>query len=129
LCLRGRNERLLEEGLVHLRSQNEWEAALVFIEEVPASFLPRETEPSAEAREVLAEATDWLGERGVTALPIWRLANDAGDAIADAAGQLGAETVLVGASQRGALWRLLRGSVLARLVASAPPRTRVVVVS
>jgi amino acid transporter/nucleotide-binding universal stress UspA family protein len=129
LCLRGRNERLLEEGLVHLRGQNEWEAALVFVEEVPASFLPRETEPSAEARDVLAEATDWLGERGVTALPIWRLANDAGDAIADAAGQLGAETVLVGASQRGALWRLLRGSVLARLVASAPARTRVVVVS
>jgi amino acid transporter/nucleotide-binding universal stress UspA family protein len=129
LCLRGPNERLLEEGLVHLRGQKEWEAALVFVDEVPASFLPRESEPGPDAREVLAEATVWLGERGVTALPIWRQAHDAGEAIADAARQLGAETVLVGASQRGALWRVLRGSVLARLVARAPARTRIVVVS
>ena len=39
------------------------------------------------------------------------------------------QVTLQRASQRGALWRLLRGSVLARLVASAPARTRVVVVS
>jgi amino acid transporter/nucleotide-binding universal stress UspA family protein len=129
LCLRAPNERLLEEGLVHLRGQKEWEAALVYVDEVPGIFVPRENEPSPDAREVLAEATGWLGERGVTALPIWRLAHDAGEAIADAARQLGAETVLVGSSRRGALWRLLRGSALARLVARAPERTRIVIVS
>jgi nucleotide-binding universal stress UspA family protein len=90
--------------------------------------VPRENEPSAEARAVLADATAWLGERGVAALPIWRLAHDAGDAIADAARQLGAETVVVGASRRGAVWQWLRGSVVARLVASASERMRIVVV-
>jgi amino acid transporter len=128
LCLRGPNERLLEEGLVHLRGQREWEAAVVFVDEIPGIFVPRENEPSAEARAVLADATAWLGERGVAALPIWRLAHDAGDAIADAARQLGAETVVVGASRRGAVWQWLRGSVVARLVASASERMRIVVV-
>jgi amino acid transporter len=128
LCLRGPNERLLEEALVHLRGQREWEAAVLFVDEIPGIFVPRENEPSAEARAVLADATAWLGERGVAALPIWRLAHDAGDAIADAARQLGAEAVVVGASRRGAAWQWLRGSVVARLVASASERMRVVVV-
>lgn len=128
LCLRGPNERLLEEALVHLRGQREWEAAVLFVDEIPGIFVPRENEPSSEARAVLADATAWLGERGVAALPIWRLAHDAGDAIADAARQLGAEAVVVGASRRGAAWQWLRGSVVARLVASASERMRVVVV-
>jgi nucleotide-binding universal stress UspA family protein len=71
---------------------------------------------------------EWFERQGVTALPIWRLASDAGLAIAGAAARLGVEAVFVGTSTRGALWRILRGNVVGRLVARTPAATRIVIV-
>ena len=101
---------------------------MLFVEEVPGLFVPRDTEPSREAREVLAEAVAWLNARGLTAVPIWRIAQDAGDAIVHVARELGVTAILVGTSQRGTLWRFLRGNVLARLVLQAPREVRIVII-
>ena len=101
---------------------------MLFVEEVPGLFVPRDMEPSAYARGVLEEAVAWLNARGGTAVPIWRLAQDAGEAIADVAIALEATAILVGTSQRGTLWRLLRGNVIARLIARVPRETRLVIV-
>jgi len=128
VCLRGPNERLLEETATHLAGREEWSVVVLFIDEVPGLFVPRNTEPSREARQVLEEATAWFSGRGCTALPIWRLAHDAGDAIATAADRLGVEAVFVGTSQRGMLWHMLRGNVIGRLVARLPAKTRIVIV-
>jgi amino acid transporter len=128
VCLRGPNQRLLEEAATHVAGQKENDVAVLFVEEVPGLFVPRDTEPSSYARSVLEEAVAWLNARGGTAVPIWRLAQDAGEAIADVSAALGVTAILVGTSQRGALWRLLRGNVLARLIARLPRETRIVIV-
>lgn len=128
VALRGTNERLLEEVAAHLAGRKEWSAAVLYVDEVPGLFVPRDTEPSREARQTLEEATAWFDARGVTALPIWRIAQDAGEAIAHAAARLDVEAVFVGTSQRGTLWRMLRGNVIGRLISRAPTRTRIVIV-
>jgi amino acid transporter len=128
VCLRGPNPRLLEEVAVHLRGRDERDVALLFVDEVPGLFVPRDIEPTREARSVLDQAVEWFERQGVTALPIWRLASDAGLAIAGAAARLGVEAVFVGTSTRGALWRILRGNVVGRLVARTPAATRIVIV-
>jgi amino acid transporter len=127
-CLRGPNERLLEVVAAHLRGMKEWSVALLYVDEVPGLFVPRDTEPTPEARRVLEESTRWFDARGITALPIWRLSADAGEAIARVAERLGVEAVFVGTSQRGRLWHMLRGNVVARLIARSPARTRIVIV-
>jgi nucleotide-binding universal stress UspA family protein len=77
---------------------------------------------------VLDESTRFFDARGVTALPIWRLSSDAGEAIARVAERLDVEAVFVGTSQRGTLWHMLRGNVVARLIARSPAKTRIVIV-
>lgn len=128
VCLRGPNQRLLEEAARHCAGGKENDIAVLFVEEVPGLFVPRDTEPSAYARSVLEEAVAWLNARGGTAVPIWRLAQDAGEAIAQVARALDVSAILVGSSQRGALWRLLRGNVIAKLIARAPRDARLVIV-
>jgi amino acid transporter/nucleotide-binding universal stress UspA family protein len=128
VCLRGPNQRLLEEAATHVTGADEHDIAVLFVEEVPGLFVPRDTQPSREAREVLAEAVAWLNARGLTAVPIWRLAQDAGDAIVQVALELGVSAILVGTSQRGTLWRFLRGNVLARLAMRTPREVRIVII-
>ncbi len=128
VCLRGPNQRLLEEAATHVGGGGEHDLAVLFVEEVPGLFVPRDTQPSREAREVLAEAVAWLNARGMTAVPIWRLGQEAGDAIVQVALELGVSAILVGTSQRGTLWRFLRGNVLARLAMRTPREVRIVIV-
>ena len=128
VCLRGPNQSLLEEAAAHVAGTGENDIAVLFVEEVPGLFVPRDTEPSAYARSVLEQAVEWLNARGGTAVPIWRLAQDAGEAIAGVAVTLGVKAILVGTSQRGTLWRLLRGNVIGRLITRVPRETRIVIV-
>jgi amino acid transporter/nucleotide-binding universal stress UspA family protein len=129
VCVRTRNERLLEETAAHLAGRKEVDVAVLFIDEVPGLFVPRDTEPSREARGVLEGSVAWLNAQGAAAIPIWRVASDAGEAIADAAARLGVDAILIGTSQRGMLWHMLRGNVLARLTSRVPARTRLVIVA
>jgi nucleotide-binding universal stress UspA family protein len=101
---------------------------VLFVEEVPGLFVPRDTEPTEEAREVLTDAFEFFAARGITALPIWRIAQSSGDAIAGAAKELDVESIFIGASRRGTLWRMLRGDVITRVIAQAPPQARLVIV-
>jgi nucleotide-binding universal stress UspA family protein len=128
VCLRGPNERLLEEAAAHAKGREQFAVALLFIDEVPGLFVPRDTEPSAECREVLNDAFEYFDARGITALPIWRIAQSAGDAIAHAAETLAVEAVFIGTSKRGTLWRMLRGDVIGRVIARMPSQTRIVIV-
>ena len=93
---------------------------LIFVDEIPGLFFPPNTGPSREAREVLAIAVEYFKEAGLVAVPIWRMAHDAGASLAGAARRLGVEAVLLGTSQRGAVWHLLRGNVLRSLVRELP---------
>lgn len=128
VCLRGPNERVVEEAAIHARGRDEHNVAVLYIDEVPGLFVPRDTEPTRDARDVLVTAAEWFQRHEITALPIWRIAQSAGDAIADVAAELGIDAVFIGTSRRGTLWRMLRGSAITRLVAATPAQTRIVIV-
>ena len=71
---------------------------------------------------MLTVAVEYFREAGMVAIPIWRMAHDAGASLAGAARRLGVEAVMVGTSQRGAVWHLLRGNVLRPWSATCPSR-------
>jgi amino acid transporter/nucleotide-binding universal stress UspA family protein len=125
VALRAPNLRLFQEAAARVRGSNESAVYLIFVDEIPGLFFPPNTGPSREAREVLAVAVEFFREAGLVAIPIWRMAHDAGASLAGAARRLAVGAVLMGTSQRGAVWHLLRGNVLTSLVRDLPQSTRV----
>jgi len=125
VALRAANLRLFQEATARSRGAGDAAVYVIFVDEVPGLFFPPKSAPSAEARSVLTAAVDYFKQAGIVAVPVWRMAHDAGASIAGAARKLGVDAVLVGTSQRNALWHLLRGSVLRSLVKDLPSSTRV----
>ena len=125
VALRAPNLRMFQEAAARVRGSNESAVYLIFIDEIPGLFFPPNTGPSREAREVLAIAVEFFREAGLVAIPVWRMAHDAGASLAGAARKLEVGAVLVGTSQRGAVWHLLRGNILSSLVRELPASTRV----
>ncbi len=125
VAMRAPNLRLFQEAAARVRGTGEGAVYLLFVDEIPGMFFPPKTGPSREAREVLAVAADFFRRADIVAIPIWRTAHDAGSSVAGAAQRLGVNAVMVGTSQRSAVWHLLRGNVLRTLMAELPARTRV----
>ena len=125
VALRAPNLRLFQEAVARTRGMGEKSVYLIFVDEIPGLFFPPKTGPSNEARDVLAAGVDYFRHADITAIPVWRMAHDAGASIAGAARRLGAGAVMVGTSQRSAIWHLLRGNVLESLIRDLPERTRV----
>jgi nucleotide-binding universal stress UspA family protein len=125
VALRAPNLRLFQEALVRARGAGDAAIYVIFVDEIPGLFFPPKSGPSREARSVLQAAADYFRQAGMTAVPIWRMAHDAGASVAGAARKLGVDAVMVGTSQRNAVWHLLRGSVLKSLVKELPLSTRV----
>ena len=125
VAVRAANLRLFQEALARARGAGDASVYVIFVDEIPGLFFPPKAGPSREARQVLQAAVDYFKQAGFTAVPIWRMAHDAGASVAGAARKLGMEAVMVGTSQRNAVWHLLRGNVLKSLVRELPPTTRV----
>jgi amino acid transporter/nucleotide-binding universal stress UspA family protein len=125
VALRAPNLRLFQEALARSRGAGDAAVYVIFVDEIPGLFFPPKSGPSKEARSVLTAAVDYFKQAGVVAVPIWRMGHDAGASVAGAARRLGVGAVMVGTSQRNAVWHLLRGSVLKSLVKDLPLSTRV----
>jgi len=125
VALRAPNLRLFQEAVARARGVGDQAVYLIFVDEIPGLFFPPKTGPSHEAREVLASASEYFRQAGIAAIPIWRMAHDAGASVAGAAKRLGVQAVMVGTSQRTAVWHLLRGNVLKSLMRELPGETRV----
>jgi nucleotide-binding universal stress UspA family protein len=123
--MRAQNLRLLQQAVARARGCGDAAVYLLFVDEVPGLFYPPKSGPSREAQEVLATGAAFCEEADLVAIPIWRMAHDAGASIAGAARRLGVDAVLMGTSQRTAIWHLLRGNVLRSLVDELPAETRV----
>ncbi len=125
VAMRAPNLRLFQEAAARVRGNDENAVYLLFVDEVPGLFFPPKTGPSHEACSVMETAVDFFKSADIVAIPIWRMAHDAGASVAGAAKRLNVETVMVGTSQRTAVWHLLRGSVLKSLMRDLPETTRV----
>jgi amino acid transporter len=125
VSMRSPNLRLFQEAVARVRGSGERVVYLLFVDEIPGLFFPPKTGPSREAQDVLASGVEYFRQADIVAIPIWRMAHDAGASIAGAARRLGVNAVLVGTSQRSAVWHLLRGNVLKSLIVDLPKDTRV----
>src|SRR6185503_19170529 len=94
VALRSANLRVFQEALARVRGCGESAVYLIFVDEIPGLFFPPNTGPSREAREVLAIAVEYFKEAGMVAIPIWRMAHDAGASLAGAARKLEVGAVL-----------------------------------
>jgi len=125
VAVRAPNLRLFQEALARARGRGDNAVYVIYVDEIPGLFFPPKGKPSRDALEVLTSAVDYFKQASFTAVPIWRMAHDAGASIAGAAKRLGVDAVMVGTSQRNAVWHLLRGNVLKSLVRDLPHAVRV----
>lgn len=128
VSLRYVNPKLLKAAARSARGEKQTNVYVVYVDEVPGLYTPLDIRPSKEAVEVLGQAVKLLAEEGVTAIPIWRLAEDAGRAVADAATHLKVTSVFVGSSRRTFFWRMIRGRLLQRLAHLLPENCNLIVV-
>ena len=91
VAMRAPNLRLFQEAAARARGCGEQAVYLLFVDEIPGLFFPPKTGPSREAQEVLAAGVDFFRQADIVAIPIWRMAHDAGASIAGAARRLGVE--------------------------------------
>jgi amino acid transporter/nucleotide-binding universal stress UspA family protein len=127
LALHTTNRPLCQEVARRAKGVGDSAVYVVVVDEIPGFLFPPQRGPSHEALRVLRTAVNDLREAGIDAVPVWRLAHDAGASIAEAAETLSAACVFVGTNQRSSVWHFLEGSVLKRLVAELPADVRVVI--
>lgn len=73
-----------------------------------------------EAQKVFKEFKAMCDEAGVPMVPLYAVHDSAAELILDHAATLGVDAVLMGISQRGALWKTLRGDVLQEVITYLP---------
>ncbi len=128
VALRSLNPVLLDEAALRVKSRGENSIYLSYVEPMPDfTELPEEVEPSKESMELLAHAQQEMENRGITAVPIWQAGDDAGKLIAMAANELGVETVLIGATKRSALMKLMRQDVFQSLARRLDPKRHLLI--
>lgn len=128
VALKTINPFLLEEAALRVKAKGENSIYLVYVEESPPSReLPIELEPSINSLELLGKAQQEMEKRGITAVPVWRLGENPGKLIADAAKELEVNTVMIGTTRRSALVNLIRGNVLQTLANNLPRECHLVI--
>ncbi len=127
VALRSPNPTLCREVARRVKGVGDSAIYVVFVDEIPGFLFPPRRGPSKEALRVLPLVVAQLREQGVDAVPIWRLAHDAGASIAEAAEELGVSCVFIGTNHRSAVWHFLQGHVLKRLIGELPENVRVVI--
>ena len=128
VALKSLSSNLLSEAALRIKALGENSIYLTYVEESPPSRdLPKELEPSAQSVEILGKAQKAMEEKGITAVPIWRLGEDPGKLIADTARELNVKTVMIGTTKRSALVNLVRGDVLRTLARHLPSECHLVI--
>ncbi|HET6282646.1 MAG TPA: universal stress protein, partial [Polyangia bacterium] len=127
VALRGRNVNLCREAARRARGAGDGAVYVIFVDEIPGLFFPPRTGPSEDALEVLNGAVADINKQGMEAVPLWRIAHNAGASIAEAAEVLQVKCVMMGTTQRSTVWQFLRGDVLKQLISELPEPIHVVI--
>jgi len=73
-----------------------------------------------EANAIMCSMLKLGGERGINVVPLYAVSQDAAATIVDLAATMGVDFVVIGASQRTAMAKLLRGSVATNVAQQLP---------
>ncbi len=127
VALRGPNRNLCREAARRAKGVGDAAVYIIFVDEIPGLFFPPRTGPSDDALDVLNAAVYDITHEGLEAIPLWRLAHNAGASIAEAAEMLGVKCLMVGTTQRSTVLQFLRGDVLKQLIKELPEPVHVVI--
>jgi nucleotide-binding universal stress UspA family protein len=80
-----------------------------------------------EASAIMSMMLKLGAERGITVLPIYAISEDTAATILDLSATMGVDYLIIGASQRSAMTKLLRGSVATNVAAQLPDSIHLVI--
>lgn len=126
IAVRAANAAVCREAALRARGAGDRAVYVIYVDEIPGYLFPRRG-PSPEALRVLSASAQCLRDAGLDAVPVWRLAHDAGASLAEAAEQLGVTSLFIGTTQRSAVSHFLEGSVLKQLLTELPDDVHVVI--
>ncbi len=88
---------------------------------------PQTWKDDPEASAILQSAIQIGNTRGITTIPIFASAPSAAPLIVDTAATLGADFLILGATHRGSLTKVLRGNVASEVAASLPDNIQLII--
>jgi len=119
---------LVEKAAAHAKGKGENVVYALFVEEKPPGWaFPDVVEPSRPAVKILNQAVEAFEKKGITAVPLWNLGDDPGAIIVKTATELDLDTVMVGATKRSTVEKMLRGEVLKKVSETLPEGKHLVV--
>jgi len=92
-----------------------------------APLAPTNWKDDPEASAILNTAIQIGRTRGITTVPIFASSHSAASLIVDTAATLGADFLILGASHRGSLTKMLRGNVASEVAASLPDNIQLII--
>lgn len=127
VAIRSPSPGVIQEAMARERGFGGKTLYAIYVEERTGLFVgASEYEPDEEGIEALRSSVK-AGEReGFEIIPIWTVSHNAVEGLARAAESLGVNGLVIGASQRHAIYHLLRGHVVAGLTRQLPSHIRLV---
>jgi amino acid transporter/nucleotide-binding universal stress UspA family protein len=130
LALRDESPRLLQEAMTRAKGKNETAVYCLYVEEWPGLFAGETPHmPNEQGVKTLRAALQAARDKQIEIVPIWTVANNAAEAIANAARVLDVDAVLIGASQRSAFYHMLRGHVVKGLMRRLPRDSHLMIIN
>ena len=127
-ALRGRNPRLLHEAIRRAKAQGGVALYVIAVTEWPGLFSGEQIRPDPEIIAAFNEAAEIATAYDITVVPIWTISGNAAATLAEAASALGVDALMVGVSQRTAIYHMLRGNVVRALTTILPDQVRIITV-
>jgi nucleotide-binding universal stress UspA family protein len=127
--MRTPNDALLQEALLRERGLGGTTVYALYVEERTGLFVRASDVDSPEnsgALQPLIESAKKAERQGMQLIPIWTVSYNAVEGMVRAAEALGVDAVMVGTSQRTAMYHLIRGHVVNGLAKKLPAHIRMV---
>jgi amino acid transporter len=128
LTVLGPNPKLMEEAIRRCKGLGETTLYMLSVTEWPGLLSGAENKPSSAVVSSFAEMGRMAREKGIFAIPIWCISDNAARAMADAVRRLDCSCIMLGVSQRSAVYHMLRGNVLRGLVKYLPEGRTIITV-
>lgn len=131
VAARGRNPSLLRFAIEEARNRQA-ELRVLFVRQL--AFTPMGPEENffdaktdEEAQALFAEVGHLAKEAGVPWRPVYTASDNVAAMIADTASTHGADVLILGASQRGPLWKAMKGDVIQEVGQYLPENIRLII--
>ena len=127
--MRAANDTLLQEAILREKGLGGSTIFVLYIEERTGLFVRASDLESPEntgALKPLIDAATKAERQGMTLIPIWTVSYNAVEGMVRAAEALGVDAIMVGATQRSAVYHLIRGHVVNGLAKRLPAHIRLI---